>query len=117
MVIKLILQVIGKSNGGDDWDDKPYEYNAEPPYDDYWEDGVRYPIELKVLYFETNDWSEKQPCDVSLNSPYSVKMINDGAVAWIITDNYVIPAKTTYDDFVSIIEEHGGEIYERRDNK
>ena len=32
MVIKLILQIILKNSGGDDWDDAPYEHNAEPPY-------------------------------------------------------------------------------------
>ena len=28
-----------KRQRGDDWNDAPYEHNAEPPYDHYYEDG------------------------------------------------------------------------------
>ena len=32
---------------GDDWDDKPYEYNAEIPYDDYYEGNMK--VELNIV--------------------------------------------------------------------
>ena len=63
------------------------------------------------LYFETNDWSEKRPCDGFLNSPYSVEDINKQAVAWLHTDKFNILAGTTYEDFIKIIQRHDGEIY------
>ena len=93
---------------GDDWNDKPYEDNAGTPYDEWYENEQNHPIKLKTLMFETNDWSLKYPCDLG---SFSVEQINKGTVAWIITDDYAIPAKTTYEDFIKIIEEHDGTIY------
>ena len=105
-----------KSNGGDDWNDRPYEHNAGEPYNNWYdEDGKEYPIELKTLYFETNDWSEKQPCDVGLNSPYSVEDINNQAIAWLHTDKYNILAGTPIKDFIDIIERYGGVIYLKKE--
>lgn len=83
---------------GDDWNDKPYK------------------IKYKVLYFETGDWTEKRPCDGFLNSPYSVEDINKQAVAWIHTDKFNILAGTTYENFIDIIERHGGKVYVLKEN-
>ena len=108
----------------DDWDDKPYEHNAEPP-SDYWsemiEDNpdcwkrkwIHHPIMLKTLYFETNDWSERRPCDGYSNSPYSVDDINKGAIAWLHTDKYNIQAGTTMKDFIDIVIKNGGTIWKK----
>ena len=116
MVIKLGLQIILKSNGGDDWDDIPYECNAGDPYG-YWSELIEdnenilkrkykhHEIKHKVLYFETNDWSERTP------NNYSVKDINKGKVAWLSTDKFNIYAKITYEEFIKIIEENDGIIY------
>ena len=116
MVIKLGLQIILKSNGGDDWDDIPYECNAGDPYD-HWSELIEdnenklkrkykhHEIKHKVLYFETNDWSERTP------NNYSVKDINKGKVAWLSTDKFNIYAKITYEEFIKIIEENDGIIY------
>ena len=112
-IIKLGLQVIGKSSGGDDWNDAPYEHNAGYPYNHYFKDHVEYPIELKTLYFdfsESNQWI-KLPYDDFYNSPYSVEMINRGDIAWIRGDDFNIQARTSYEDFIHIVEEHGGTIY------
>ena len=96
---------------GDDWNDAPYEYNAGNPYKHYYENGKEIPIGLKELYYELpNEWV-KLPCDFGLNSPYSVEMINKGAVAWIVGNNFIIPAKTEYKKFIKIIEENDGIIY------
>ena len=111
-----------KKQWGDDWNDRPYECNAGDPYD-HWSELIEdnedifkkkwkhHPIILKTLYFETNDWFEKKPCDVGR---FSVEDINKGAVAWLHTDKINIMAGTTYEDFIKIIEKNGGVIYEQR---
>lgn len=104
---------------GDDWNDIPYESNAGYPYE-YWSELIEdnpdilkrkwkhHPIKLKTLYFETNDWNERKPCDMGR---FSVEQINKGAVAWIITDKYCIQAGTTMKDFIDIITKNGGSIW------
>lgn len=109
---------------GDDWGDKPYEHNAGEPYDswseliednpDCWKrKWIHHPIMLKTLFFETNDWSERKPCDGYNNSPYSVDDINKGAIAWLHTDKYNIQAGTTMKDFIDIITKNGGSIWKK----
>ncbi len=109
---------------GDDFDDRPYEHNAGEPYDSWSEliednedvskrKFIHHPIELETLYFETNDWSERRPCDGYLNSPYSVDDINKGAIAWLHTDKFNIQAGTTMKDFINIIQSNGGEIWKK----
>jgi len=72
---------------GDDWDDAPYEHNAGSPYDRlYDENGEREEIELLELlfYLPKDGWGIMFPCDYGgLNSPFCVRDINGGAVAWI----------------------------------
>lgn len=76
---------------GDDWNDAPYEYNAEVPYDDYYEDGTdsdkRIEVEIvRVPFYVPYDdgWSIRFPKDwTGDNSPFSVQDINGGAVAWL----------------------------------
>lgn len=110
---------------GDDWNDAPYECNAGEPYDDWSEllednediwkrKWKQHPIKHKTLYFETNDWSEKKPCDMG---SVSVEDINKQVVAWLHTDNFNIFAGTTYDNFIDIIEHNGGKIYLEKENK
>lgn len=109
--IKHILRVIGNISGGDDWDDAPYEYNAERPYTHYFENKIEYPIELKELFFEFPEEWVKLPCDNYTNSPFSVEMINKGAIAWIIGNDFIIPAKTEYEDFIKIVQKNKGIVY------
>ena len=111
-----------KKQWGDDWSDKPYECNAGEPYES-WSELIEdnedifkrkwkhHPIILKTLYFETNDWLEEQPCDIGR---FSVEDINKRAVAWLKTDKISIMAGTTYEEFIKVIEENGGVIYEQR---
>ena len=78
-----------KNQWGDDWNDAPYEYNAEPPYDrryyteydDEWcrENGKG---NIKHIAF-VDDGRTAQPKDGYTNSPYSVEAINKGAIAWL----------------------------------
>ena len=69
---------------GDDWDDAPYEYNAEPPYDSDYIDGkwVGHTILVVSFKVKADDWL-KMPEDYAYNSPFSVADINSGAVAWL----------------------------------
>lgn len=72
---------------GDDWDDAPYEYNAEIPYDDYREGDERVEVEIvKVPFYVPYDggWEIRFARDWgSCNSPFAVQDINAGAVAWL----------------------------------
>lgn len=86
---------------GDDWDDAPYEYNAETPYDgetnilqvpvciDYYklmkayEDDEAY-AEVLRKYPNYDKTDIKLPRDWGgCNSPFCVDDINGGAVAWL----------------------------------
>ena len=101
-----------KEQWGDDWDDKPYEHNAEEPYTHYFKDNIEYPIDIIGVYFEPRGYNYPLlPCDGYTNSPYSVEDINKGAIAWIHTDSYNIQARTKLKDFKQIIKENGGKIY------
>ena len=102
---------------GDDWNDRPYECNAGDPYDEIYEGeelGIEngraiYPkIELKELYFEFPYWV-KLPCDGG--GYFSVEDINRGDIAWLRGDDFNIPARTTYEDFIKIVKEHKGKIF------
>ncbi len=69
---------------GDDWDDAPYEHNAEVPYEPHvagedWE--------ITRVVFEAP--LDTPDAGVS-NSGYSVEMINRGDVAWLVPDQWGI---------------------------
>lgn len=68
-------------------------------------------IKHKTLYFETDNGEEILPCSNCFNSPYSVEDINKGAIAWLHTDKYNIPAGITYEDFISTLEKYGDKVY------
>lgn len=60
---------------GDDWDDIPYDCNAERPYDGD-EEIIIVPFYIEEGCLPVN-WAS------GVNCPYSVRDINRGAVAWI----------------------------------
>ena len=76
---------------GDDWDDVPYEHNAEPPYEhDYNqpEQGVKdgrgiYPRIRIYKVMITGGHNIMTPRSKQLNSPYTVEDINKGIVPWL----------------------------------
>lgn len=100
---------------GDDWNDAPYEHNAERPYE--WQEymtrhGIE-PYEIKKLPF---DGDFAQPCSYTFNSAYSVEMINGGAIPWLWSPSYgvpavTIPAGTNLPDFIRLVKEAGGRVY------
>lgn len=100
---------------GDDWDDAPYEHNAGAPYSYGLHDkeAGREPWTIiKVAW----DGEFNQPYSGHCNSPYSVKDINAGVVAWLWTPKWakeqvVIPAGTTLYEFGNLIRKGGGNVY------
>lgn len=81
---------------GDDWNDIPYEHNAEMPYDDVvvetkiTESGMcvaskveHYDIVVVLCCVKSNNYMLPKDYGYGGNSPFSVDMIDGGAVAWI----------------------------------
>lgn len=100
---------------GDDWNDIPYEHNAGEPYS-------RSPDQIVRLVWEG-------PLDTPRahhrNSPYSVKMINDGKMPWLRTNKWAhldrhkaknpvnIFAGVSIFEFIAQVKMAQGEIYTR----
>jgi len=108
-----------KDQWGDDWNDAPYEHNAEQPY--AWREGMKCrdgsdkpPYELFRVAW---NGPLETPDEWHSNSPYSVEDINAGAVAWLATARYAsgpkiaIQAGTLFPDFVRLVEAAGGTVY------
>lgn len=103
---------------GDDWDDVPYEHNAEPPYED-WEnaiDGKEPRWTITKVAFES-DLSEAK--GYMINSKWSVESINRKNTPWLKDDyknsGVVIWAGTTLSEFDRLISESGGAVYYRKE--
>lgn len=76
---------------GDDWDDAPYEYNAEEPYDrkyytEYSDEWCREHGKGNIRYIAYKGYDIAEPKDEHWNSPYSVEAINNKAVPWLYCD-------------------------------
>lgn len=105
-----------KDQWGDDWDDAPYEYNAEEPYDDYWDgNDAKHEINIYVVHFtvpkgEKTLLTPRDFCVGNYGSSVSVSQINSGMVAWLYAresyktcDGFAIQSGTTIDAFVGKI--------------
>lgn len=104
---------------GDDWNDAPYQHNAEPPYE--WmphmaERGVESYFLVKVAWdgpFElVGAWET--------NSPYSVQAINRRSAPWLVPSRWPdephdntpnIWAGTTITAFIELVTRAGGMVY------
>ena len=83
-----------KNQWGDDWNDAPYEHNAEEPYDRkyYTEYDDKWCIEhgcgniKNIAFLGYDGYKIKQPKDGHFNSPYSVETINKKAVPWLYNE-------------------------------
>jgi hypothetical protein len=100
---------------GDDWDDKPYEHNAGDPYTDHEIGGERVKHQLVKVAWESNYVT---PCSGHVNSPYSVRDINCGGIAWlrapsVRSDSTIagIYAGASLREFIKAVESSGGEVY------
>ena len=109
-----------KKQWGDDWNDTPYEHNAGDPYDDHG---------LKAVFFEGNFIAPEYlysmestimtpevtyiPKYDQNNSDYSVDMINEKNVPWLVCTNNLdkIFAGTTIEEFADFIKRNGGKVY------
>lgn len=91
---------------GDDWDDAPYEHNADPPYRKTEEnDNCTY---IEMIAYYANDYEFKEPCYECGNSPFSVKEINSGAIAWLRNDEAGnLMAGTTMADTIKWLNKTG----------
>jgi hypothetical protein len=94
---------------GDDWDDRPYEHNASPPYE----------YDFMVI---VDSGRVSEPSQGFTNSPWSVDDINRGEAPWLIIDrNGNIPcainAGITWKDFSLTMRKHGIEIYVKGGSK
>lgn len=106
-----------RDQGGDDWNDIPYEHNAGKPYD--WCTAYGTPgWEICKVAFEGPGLNT--PADIARggNSSYSVDMINAGMVPWLASDPrytdppyYQIYAGASIEDFTRIIQAAGGQVY------
>lgn len=97
-----------KEQWGDDWDDKPYEHNAGPPYEN-----DKFKLTKLVFQSELETPAER----FGINSPYSVQDINDKNTPWLSGKTYnpiesiEIYAGTAVEEFIDVILNSGGEIY------
>jgi hypothetical protein len=91
---------------GDDWEDAPYEHNAECPYGDYWEGDEKIEYTIKCIYF-TPKVTCMLPEDYSFggNSPFCVRDINAGVVAWLFNGKKAIYAGCGLLTFLKEIED------------
>jgi len=98
---------------GDDWDDAPYEHNAERPYD-HEKGDLDKKVNIIACMF---DGPVETPEDISGgNSRYSVEAINKGAIAWLhpswgAKEERYIHAGTTVREFIKGVEAMGGTVY------
>lgn len=99
---------------GDDWNDAPYEHNAEEPYG--WAEHCDIePYGIVKVCFDHHYF--EQPRDGHLNSPFSVEAINRGDIAWL-RPGWNCPkgwkpiyAGTTLRDFIKMVTDAGAAVY------
>lgn len=86
---------------GDDWDDAPYEYNAEVPY--------THKTNVLIIRVRLPKSGLYLPSSRFANSPFSVRDINKGAIPWIFIDNekyslYLMGGETLIDCYNKLKE-------------
>lgn len=105
-----------KDQWGDDWEDAPYEHNAGRPY--AWNEAVEGKNGVPSYTIAKIAWEGpfEEPRDGHLNSPYSVRMINRGDIAWLRPESWTtgvcpIHAGTSLNEFIMAIRDAGGTVY------
>lgn len=95
---------------GDDWDDAPYEHNAGWPYGPHSEKDGHWEI-VRIAF----DGPLVTPDDAVSNSTYSVRDINNRAVAWLRDrwsgSGVVIHAGTPLSEFKALVRKSGGTVW------
>ena len=92
-----------ESQTGDDWNDKPYQYNAGLP--------STHSSSIKRIAFD----SPLETPDEKYNKDFSVNEINSGVVPWLSgeNENDSIYAGTRWEEFIDKVISLDGEIYLR----
>lgn len=103
---------------GDDWNDAPYEHNAETPYVYAEHDRVAGRERWRIVKLAFDAADLHTPDYMLTNSEHSVQDINAKAVPWL-QDHYgdhcvSIYAGATVGEFIAAVEGVGGEVYEKR---
>jgi hypothetical protein len=105
-----------KDQWGDDWDDVPYEYNAGRPYCPRSEEDKKNPWKIIMVAFDCDNLIT--PDDNYANSPFSVKQINAGQIAWLRSPSWVsveepiaITAGSSIENFEKLVLKAGGEVF------
>lgn len=108
---------------GDDWNDAPYEHNAGAPYawlPTKWNRSTNTIVDNDEPPWEIIEvhWSGpfETPNEHFINSPYSVKDINTGRVAWLGSPSWGhhgvdIYAGTPMPEFIRLVKSVGGRIW------
>lgn len=101
---------------GDDWNDRPYQYNAGIPYSHYYDyEDVYFVYEV---HFRADLWV---PAIANYNSGpggWSVEQMNRGELAWLVSDAIesrdakFIMAGTTLKEFFEIVDGMGGTAFQ-----
>ena len=101
---------------GDDWNDSPYEHNAERPYGYHYnklKESINHTIE-KVAFEGPFD----RPNANQVNSPYSVESINGGEVPWLTVwprkKGEFIRGGATLKEFIEIVQKNDGTVYVKK---
>lgn len=79
----------------DDWDDAPYEHNAEPPYPPY-DNHIK--IMRAVGHLKDPKTMYKH------NSPYSVDDINQNNIPWVTHRKQYLTHESTWEDALEYFE-------------
>lgn len=103
---------------GDDWNDAPYEHNAEEPYDRHYQivDGAKKYVNHTIVKVAW-DGCLDPPCAGYTNSYWSVEQINNGDVPWLSNNHWStkgnerIYAGASLSEFVSFVRKNDGDVY------
>lgn len=105
-----------KNQWGDDWGDVPYEHNAGRPYYPYSEEDKKNPWKIMMVAFDSCNLIT--PDNNYGNSPFSVKQINAGQIAWLRSPSWysteepiAIMAGSSIEKFEELILKSGGEVF------
>jgi hypothetical protein len=95
-MIMYFTNVSMDETNGDDWNDKPYEHNASPPYEEF--------VETRIVFNDCGVFH--YPRTGHLNSPYSVDDINNGAIPWVWYPNHgTLKAGSTLDNVTNKLDD------------
>lgn len=104
-----------KNQWGDDWNDAPYEHNAEEPYEydkEMSAEDNKYRGHIRCLaYINSNYWLD----EARNKGSFSVEEINKGVVPWLYCDKYELYAGETIEGVIEFLKDIGAKWGELHD--